>query len=136
MVSATQISPGDHSSTRQHSSPAGIAIVGVLVLALFAFAGYKIGREDGSRVTALEGNAYVGAHQASVKADGWVYGIADGVAWVDSAGGFHESGWPTCLGSIGTTVRIRFGEFPVTGPDGSASREVAWVDCRGSVVVS
>jgi hypothetical protein len=114
----------------------GIAIVGVLVLALFAFAGYALGSENGNRIKAIEGNAYVGAHQASVKVDGWAYGIVDSVPWFDSAGSFHESGWPTCLGSVGSTVRIKFGETPVSGPNGETWREVAWVDCRGAVALS
>jgi hypothetical protein len=134
-VTVTQIPPSDQASTWRHSGSAAIAVVGVLLLALVAFAGHTISGQDGKRLKVLTGNAYVGAHQASVRVDGWAYGIVDSVPWVDSAGSSHESGWPTCLDRIGTTVRIRFGEIPVTGPKNDAWRAVAWVDCRGAVVV-
>jgi hypothetical protein len=35
-----------------------------------------------------------------------------------------------CLGGAGRTVSVTFGEVPVTMPDGSVTRRVAWVDCR------
>jgi hypothetical protein len=134
MVTVTQIPPDGLAASRQSRSR-GFVVVGVLVLALVVSASYAAGGNHGNRLKELDGNAYVGAHQASVRVDGWAYGIADSVPWFDSAGSFHESGWPICLGGTGSTVRIRFGEIPVTGPNAVAWRAVAWVDCRGAVVI-
>jgi hypothetical protein len=106
-----------------------------LLLVLVAIVAYAVGTRDGNRLKALTGNAYVGNHQASVKVDEWAYGIVDSVAWVDKSGSSHDSGWPACLSTPGTTVKIRFGEITVTGPHHDSWREVAWVDCRGAALV-
>jgi hypothetical protein len=121
--------------TRRTLAIAAIAAVTLLVV---GFVGYSAGESNrGSRLTVLTGNAYVGDHEASMKVDGWAYGVTGSVAWMDAGGSFHESGWPACLAPIGSTGRVRFGEVPVAGPDsgGIGLRAVVWIDCRGAIQV-
>jgi len=108
------------------------AVVGALVLILVALAGYAVGVQHGNRTHALTGDFYVGLHEASGRVDGWGYGLTGTVAWVDNAGSLHEDGWPACLDTVGSTMRITFGEISVTGPHGVSWRSVEWVDCRTS----
>ncbi|MDT4985197.1 MAG: hypothetical protein QOF95_2687 [Pseudonocardiales bacterium] len=119
-------------ATQPHRPPRAVWIaVAIVAAAVIAVLGYGLGTSNGPHVKALSGDAYVGANQAAVKVDGWTYGIVGSVAWVDSRGASHDSGWPDCLGSPGTTVHIRFGEVSVTGPQDDSWRQVVWVDCRG-----
>lgn len=110
-----------------------LAVAIAVALLIGGFAANSIGSSARSRLTVLTGNAYVGMHQATVSVGGWSYGIVDSVAWVDVIGSSHVSGWPACLDTPGTTVRVKFAAVPVTGPTGASWRQVAWVDCRGSV---
>jgi hypothetical protein len=82
-----------------------------------------------SNVTVLTGTFYVGDHEASARVDGWAYGISDGVSWLDVHNSWHESGWPECLGPVGTTRTVRFGYTPVDGPTSESWRQVVWVSC-------
>jgi len=69
-------------------------------------------------------------NEVTVFVAGWAYGISGKVTWFDSQGTEHERGWPSCLRSVGKRVQITFGAVPVTAPNGSAWRQVVWVDCR------
>ena len=62
--------------------------------------------------------------------DGCAYGISGNVTWFDSQGTEHDGGWLSRLRSVGKRVQITFGAVPVTAPNGSAWRQVVWVDCR------
>jgi len=84
--------------------------------------------EEGA-TTVLTGVATVGDHMASIVTSGWVYGVEGNVTWVDQDGVTHYGGWPACLGGPGNTVRVTFGEVPVTAPDGTMTRQVTWVGC-------
>jgi len=110
-----------------------LGAAGAAALVVVAFSGYAVGLKHEQRTNVLTGDFYVGAQQATGDVDGWVYGIVDSVSWVDPEGSFHQSGWPTCLDTVGTTVRATFGEVPATGPQGSSWRQVVWVDCRGAI---
>ena len=112
-----------------------LVVIGAVVLAVVALVSYAAGTRSGNHLHVRTGNAYVGSHVATVKVDGWSYGISDSVNWVDTANSSHEGGWPACLRPMGATVRITFGEISVPGPQGDSWRQVAWVDCRGAVVV-
>lgn len=102
-------------------------------LVAVAFSSYAVGSGREQRTNVLVGDFYVGAEQATGDIDGWVYGFTDSVSWIDPDGSFHQSGWPTCLDTVGTTERVSFGELPATGPQGSSWRQVVWVDCRGAI---
>jgi hypothetical protein len=82
-----------------------------------------------SNVSVLTGTFYAGDRQASAKVDGWTYGINSGVSWLDSTNSWHESGWPACLGPVGTTHTVRFGYTAVDGPTSESWRQVVWVSC-------
>jgi hypothetical protein len=91
--------------------------------------GYVLGiRQAG--VTVLSGTAQMGDREVIIALDGWSYGFEGTVPeWHDSSGAWHDSGWPNCLDSVGSTRRIQFGEVPVTTPDGMSTREVVWASC-------
>ena len=91
--------------------------------------GYVLGiRRAG--VTVLSGTAQMGDREVMITLDGWSYGFEVTVPeWQDSSGTWHDSDWPNCLDSVGSTRRIQFGEVAVTTPDGMSTREVVWVSC-------
>ena len=104
--------------------PAAAAALIILV------AGLLIGRHEAS-TTVVTGVAYVGDREATVVAGGWSYGIEGGVQfWIDSRGGVHEGGWPSCL-NLGQRPRVTIGAVPASLPGGLSWRQVLWVDCRG-----
>jgi hypothetical protein len=80
------------------------------------------------------GNQSVGggiiSAEASVRADGWWYGMEGAVmAWEDAGGGWHDAGWPSCLSTLGDH-EIRFGWVSVSTQGGvEGEREVVWVEC-------
>ncbi|HKC28010.1 MAG TPA: hypothetical protein VKB75_08345 [Jatrophihabitans sp.] len=106
-----------------------VLVTSALALAAVAAAAY-LSRDKPAHQTVLTGVAYVGLQQASVRADGWTYGISASVPWLDANGSLHEVGWPACLSAIGETVPIRFAQISVSGPRSEAWRQVLWVDCR------
>jgi hypothetical protein len=111
---------------RRTSTP--FVIAAFLVLA--GIIGSVIG-SDRAGVMHLEGTAHVGEHVASIEAGGWTYGISESISWIDAFGTQHDDGWPTCLGTVGSTPTVKFGAVPVTVPGtGSMSRPVVYVDCR------
>lgn len=103
-----------------------------LAIATFGLICYGIGTNHAAGTHVLTGRAYVGGDQASVKVDGWVYGISispNGMTWYDAAGGVHDGGVPPCLQHPGYAW-IRFGYASATGLDGqTSSRVVAWTQC-------
>jgi hypothetical protein len=106
----------------------------VLVL-LIALGGYFAGVRHGSRTTVLTGSFYVGDHVTSARIGDWAYGTEGSVSWIDRQGSWHDSGWPDCLGTVGSTVRVRFGEVPVQGPSDLSWRQIVWFDCRTARVI-
>ena len=95
--------------------------------------GYFWSRHRTPTVHVLVGNAAVLDHQAAIEVGGTTYGVAGQQVplWIDSSGMNHEFSWPDCLDRRSSNTRIRFGEIPVTDPNGVGTREVVWVDCRG-----
>src|SRR5215218_5354548 len=73
----------------------------------------------------LEGRGRIGDRQLSVDVEGWTYGASGSIpSWVDSAGTWHDSGWPDCLtGRAGSTQTIRF-IAPSVDADGHGFRPI------------
>jgi len=106
-------------------------ISAVLLMLVVASLAYSLGADGRVRQVTLTGDAYVGLKEFSVRVGGWSYGASDTVRWIDNSGSTHDSGWPDCLGTPGTTVHVKFGAIPVTAPTSVSWRQVVWVDCRG-----
>jgi hypothetical protein len=107
------------------------AATAAAVAALIAVVAFVAGTHQQRPSTVLTGVATVGDHVATVTVAGWSYGIeGTSVPWISQAGQMNYGSWPACLGGAGRTVSVTFGEVPVTMPDGSVARQVAWVDCR------
>ena len=66
----------------------------------------------------------MGRHVASIEADGWTYGVADIVTWIDPTGAVHDRGWPSCLGAVGEVAHVRFGAVPIALPHNGSQRIV------------
>ena len=106
-------------------------IAAACLIAVLAVVAFLAGEHQQHPLTILSGLATVGNQQATVTVAGWSYAIdGTGIMWVDQQGSMHDGGWPACLSGFGRTVPIRFGEVPVTAPDGTTWRQVVWVDCR------
>ena len=106
-------------------------IAAACLIAVLAVVAFLAGEHQQRPLTILSGLATVGNQQATVTVAGWSYAIdGTGIMWVDQQGSLHDGGWPACLSGIGRTVPIRFGEVPVTAPDGTTWRQVVWVDCQ------
>jgi hypothetical protein len=118
---------GAESSTRVSGRSLKWAIAGSVLLA--GFGGVLIG-SNRSDVMDLEGTAYVGDRVATIESGGWSYGVSESVAWIDASGSYHERGWPTCLGSTGSSPKVKFGAVAVTLPDSVTYRAVVYIDCR------
>lgn len=75
----------------------------------------------------ISGQAHVSVqgHVATFSARNWRYGIRGSVPWYDSAGSFHDSGWPSCLTDQTSTVR-----FEATQQTVNSIKVVLAVDCR------
>jgi len=111
-----------------------LGAAGAAALVVVAFSGYAVGLKHEQRTNVLTGDFYVGAQQATGDVDGWVYGIVDSVSWVDPEGSFHQSGWPTCLDTVGTTVRAPSGKCPQPDPRGArGGRWCGWIAGAPSV---
>jgi hypothetical protein len=110
---------------------AGAAVVACLIAA-GAFVAGEHHHPPQPGMTILTGRAYVGVDEASVTVGGWVYGLqgTGNVSWVDSQGSTHTFGWPACLTGPGQYRRVKFGEVPVTAPNGMVTRQIVWVDCQ------
>lgn len=111
-----------------HRVPLWVALLAAGIAGLAGFLGGFQTRSSDASV--LHGIAYTGLRQATIKADGWNYGVVDSVEWIDRSGAYHESGWPDCLSAPGSSVPVTFGATSVRTPEGVSWREVTWVDCR------
>jgi hypothetical protein len=98
----------------------------ILSLGLAGVAGFVIAHN--TNVTVMTGTFYVGDHEATAAVGGKPYSIVGSVPWLDSTNAWHEDGWPSCLGPVGTYRAATFGEATVDGPTTSWS-EVLWVSC-------
>ncbi len=75
------------------------------------------------------GQGYVGLDVLSVESGGWTYGgTISAVQWIDSQGGWHTGGWPTCLTKY-VTQNVRFLAASVN-VDGRSWRPIVAIDCR------
>lgn len=113
-----------------------VIVLAVVVLALFAAVGYFVGVDVGERRHDLgwqTGVGHVGSRVITIETDDWSYGARDSVdSWIDTAGTWHESGWPPCLRlSAPGQVSVRFAAHEVT-VDGMTWRPITTVDCRAT----
>jgi hypothetical protein len=51
------------------------------------------------------------------------------VSWTDSAGFFHDSGWPDCLPKLQAVTGVRFATL-TTWVAQVGIAQVVWVDCQ------
>jgi hypothetical protein len=121
LFQASRLMPGRRRSIQ-------LLLVVAAIGAIF-FAGFLIGKHQ-SGVKELTGRAYITSSAATVTVDGWSYGIYGVQFWIDSAGAWHDGGWPSCL-RVGQRPMITFGAVPASMPDGISFKQVLWVDCRG-----
>ena len=113
--------------TTKHSIIAGLAAL-VVAVALFG-SGYATGNHAASHPTVLVGDGDVGADQATLQVGDTYYGFRSSVSWTDSAGSFHDQGWPACLPRLQAVTGVRFeGATLWAGNVGFTS--VVWVDCQ------
>jgi hypothetical protein len=117
----------------QHVSGRNAVWLAVAVVLFGGAAGYELGRSQQRAADSyvVHGTAYVGDHQATLRAGGRNYGVVGSVAWFDRHGTYHESGWPTCLARPGTSARVAFGVAMVRAPERIEWPAVTFVDCRG-----
>ena len=131
----------DAAPEHTRSRPLGVLTVNGLILAaagaivllvLACLVAFRMGeRHSGTQV--LTGRAHVGLDEASVKVDGWWYGLTpSAVMWYDDHGAAHDGGTAPCLTRPGTEARIQFGAVPASGRDSDRWREVVWVHCLSS----
>src|SRR4051794_39214090 len=107
-------------------------VLPAVLLALFAglCLGFFAGRSTGPATFDLTGRPYATHEQASVRVDGWSYGIPLDVAWISADGAHHEGGRPDCLPPRGELGPVHFGAVEVKR-DQVTWRQVVWVDCSG-----
>ena len=106
---------------------AGLAAL--LVAAAVFGSGYLAGDHAAIHPSVLVGDGYVGADQASFQVGDTWYGFQSSVSWTDSAGSFHESGWPACLPRIQAVSGVRF-EVTTFWAGNIGLSPVVWVDCQ------
>ncbi len=106
-----------------------VAVVAVATLVV-GFALYTLGARK-PQVIVVTAKAYVGQGQATAFASDGAIGIPMDGRWEGLDGVWHDSGQPTCLTAVGSTVPITFGVVPVTAPGGRFWRQVVWVSCSG-----
>jgi len=106
-----------------------IGMAAAAAVALAFGLGYWVRAAQHAELTIYRANGYVGADVASFPVGDTTYGFRSNVAWTDSAGTEHDSGWPDCLPRLHSVQAIRFGGAVVWhGSTGEAL--VLWVDCR------
>ena len=108
-----------------------LGLLGALIVAGAAFGlGARVGADAATHPAVLVGDGYVGADEASFQVGDTVYGFRSAVNWTDSAGSFHDQGWPDCLPKLQAVRGVRFVAQTVwLGTVGTT--DVVWVDCRG-----
>jgi hypothetical protein len=113
-------------TTRRRSLGALVALL--IVGAAFA-AGYRVGGDSAAHPPVYIADGHVGADQASFQVGDTTYGFDSSVSWTDSAGSFHDSGWPGCLPKLQLVTGVRFAAAALwVGQVGVSP--VVWVDCR------
>jgi hypothetical protein len=106
----------------------GAAIALLIAVAAFG-AGYWIGGDRLGHAPVYTGDGYVGADQASLQVGDTWYGFESSVSWTDSAGSFHDSGWPDCLPKLQAVTGVRFAAL-TTWVAQVGIAQVVWVDCQ------
>jgi hypothetical protein len=113
-------------TTRQRS----LGALGAVLIVIAAFgAGYRIGGDSATHPPVYTADGHVGADQASFQVGGTTYGFVSSVSWTDSAGSFHDSGWPGCLPKLQLVTGVRFAAATVWVGQAGVS-PVLWVDCQ------
>ena len=107
--------------------PIGAAVLLAVIVAFGA--GFWIGGERALHLPTYTADGYVGADQASFLVGGVTYGFESSVAWTDSTGAEHESGWPECLPKLQAVHGVRF-SGAILWHETSGIARVIWVDCR------
>lgn len=106
-----------------------IALPAVVALVLAA---YWAGRGH-PPVTVRHGNALSAVGAISVEVDGAIrFSIPTDVAWIDSAGSYHQDGRPECLPPVGIgNIAVTFATVKVKDPSAAQRDQTIWVDCTG-----
>lgn len=106
------------------------AIVAVMVVV----AAFGIGVVAGARglvgvhPPTLTGDGVVGDRVVSLSAGDETYGAKDSIAWRDSSGAVHSSGWPDCLMTLGEVHGVKF-DGAVVWHETVGISTILWVDC-------
>ena len=112
--------------TTKHRITAGLAAL-LVAVAVFG-AGYLAGGTAATHPTVYVGDGYVGADQATFQVGDTSYGFNSSVSWTDSAGSFHDRGWPACLPKVHEVKGVHFAGA-VIWAGGVGLSSVVWVDC-------
>ncbi len=107
-----------------------LGALAALLIAVCAFgAGFWVRGDGAGRPPVYTADGYVGADVATFSVGDTAFGFRHSVAWTDSAGTFHESGWPECLPKVQAVTGVRFAaEVLWVGQVGWS--QVIWVDCQ------
>jgi hypothetical protein len=71
-----------------------------------------------------------GVGGGSISTDGWTYGFAADIEWIDARDTWHEDGPPECLPPPSSVEDVTFAWVEAT-IEGMTWRPVVWIDCRG-----
>ncbi len=113
--------------TMKHGIMAGLAAL-VVAVAMFG-AGFLAGGNAATHPTVYVGDGYVGADVATFQVGDTAYGFRSSVNWTDSAGSFHDGGWPACLPKVQAVTGVRF-ERTTVWAGNIGFTQVVWVDCQ------
>jgi hypothetical protein len=105
-------------------------LAAVLIAAAAFGIGDRVGSDGATRPPVLVGDGYVGSDVALFQVGDTVYGFRSSVNWTDSAGSYHDQGWPACLPQLEAVTGVHFVAQTVWA-DGTAATDIVWVDCRG-----
>lgn len=108
--------------------PLGALVALFIVVAAFG-AGYRIAAYNGEHPPVYTADGYVGADQATFRVGDTAYGFRSTVTWTDSAGSFHDGGWPACLPKVQEVTGVRFAGATLW-VDQIGFTQVVWVDCQ------
>lgn len=107
-----------------------IAAFVVFLLAIGAVFGFMVGgNKSQARWYQMPATVSVEEQKATFQGDGHTFSVSESVAWWDTDGTFHESGWPECLTERTTSVRFLSTPHPIDY-DGMGIRPVLAVDCQ------
>lgn len=116
-------------------------LAAVVVVAAVGIFGYSVGGSVAEHADWHTGTARVTGDpedpEITAHADGWDYGAAGDVDWIDKRGTLHTGDtWPACLPVV-ATENPRFGdEYPVRFASGEVKAEgrgwrpIVMIDCR------